>query len=590
MHPSSSSSVSVSVVVFGRAAAATASSSSKKKTKRSPTSSSFLAAAFLVLLLLGCENDNYYGTTSCAAFSSIRPLSYAIHHRHRRHHRRGRRQQATKNDDVADDETDGGASSSWLPLPHFPPSPNRAATAASSVGEEPRDVFLRKTTAKTTAAAAAVAAAGGTTAAAALAAPLQAATAAASSTTPNDYWASATKGGTTDNDQRDGRSSSSPASALGRRTTATNKATRSVVSAEKHPSIPVWPTWGGGSVVPVPLGAPLQDPFLLLAHHDHWFDPRDPLRGPFRAVGKALGLPYVDVEGFSMHPHRGFDILTYVLDGSDGFRHRDSLGKTQKTYRGGTAQFMRTGSGVLHEEFWETLPDRRTSIELFQLWINLPASHKFDAPSILYVGNDTDDPWVETPILDPATNAKVAGTVRHIGATLERAVAKLQSDGVVRPRPPVAIRHATIDPGGQWTVDDIPKDHSAVLYVRKGTATLPDNKKSNIDDGEDGVVLRAKQTATFAPDGDCIVIRNDDGGEGGAQSFLGLPLKQKQQPLDVLLLTGQPLREPVAQAGPIVMNTQSELSDAYQQLSDGTFLNRDYVLHCQEQQKQWGWS
>ena len=68
------------------------------------------------------------------------------------------------------------------------------------------------------------------------------------------------------------------------------------------------------------MGLPNADPFLLVAHHKHWFDPRDPLRGPFRAFGKATGLPYIDVEGFSMHPHRGFDILTYILDGSDGFR------------------------------------------------------------------------------------------------------------------------------------------------------------------------------------------------------------------------------------------------------------------------------
>ena len=89
------------------------------------------------------------------------------------------------------------------------------------------------------------------------------------------------------------------------------------------------------------MGLPNADPFLLVAHHKHWFDPRDPLRGPFRAFGKATGLPYIDVEGFSMHPHRGFDILTYILDGSDGFRHRDSLGG-EKTYRGGSAQWMRT--------------------------------------------------------------------------------------------------------------------------------------------------------------------------------------------------------------------------------------------------------
>ena len=84
----------------------------------------------------------------------------------------------------------------------------------------------------------------------------------------------------------------------------------------------------------------------------------------------------ISTQGFSMHPHRGFDILTYVLDGSDGFRHRDSLGGSlcgnqvtgdtidfhtggSKTYRGGSAQWMRTGAGAQHEEFWETYAAQR---------------------------------------------------------------------------------------------------------------------------------------------------------------------------------------------------------------------------------------
>ena len=101
---------------------------------------------------------------------------------------------------------------------------------------------------------------------------------------------------------------------------AQKTASRRAGDIQQWPRIPVWPSWAGGRVIP--MGLPNADPFLLVAHHKHWFDPRDPLRGPFRAFGKATGLPYIDVEGFSMHPHRGFDILTYILDGSDGFRHR----------------------------------------------------------------------------------------------------------------------------------------------------------------------------------------------------------------------------------------------------------------------------
>ena len=85
---------------------------------------------------------------------------------------------------------------------------------------------------------------------------------------------------------------------------------RTAAKTQSHLVIPVWPSWGGGRVVPVSL-AREADPFLLLAHHKHWFDPNDPLREPFKDVGKALGLPYVDVEGFKMHPHRGMDVRLF---------------------------------------------------------------------------------------------------------------------------------------------------------------------------------------------------------------------------------------------------------------------------------------
>ena len=126
------------------------------------------------------------------------------------------------------------------------------------------------------------------------------------------------------------------------RAVAADRKPRTALTVDEWLAIPVWPTWGGGRVIPMSFDPSLADPFLLLAHHKHSFSPGDPLRGPFKAVGGALGLPYVGDEGFAMHPHRGIDILTYVLDGSDGFRHRDSLGGAC-VYRGGAAQFMRSG-------------------------------------------------------------------------------------------------------------------------------------------------------------------------------------------------------------------------------------------------------
>jgi quercetin 2,3-dioxygenase len=374
---------------------------------------------------------------------------------------------------------------------------------------------------------------------------------------------------------------------------------RLVAAVNAHGSIPVWPTWGGGRVVPISFSTPspdvgsggtsLHDPFLLLAHHDHWFDPRDPLRKPFQAFGSTLGLPYIDVEGFKMHPHRGFDIWTYILDGSDGFQHRDSLGETTKLYRGGSAQWMRTGSGVMHEEFWETSDTRRTNIELFQLWVNLPASHKMDPPAIHYVGQNTPHPWLEQDILDPIQPSKVVGRVRNLGETLNQAISSggasrsstniegatsstesiSSATAIARSRPPVNIYHVKLDAGAQWTVP-VPPSHSVILYVRKGSVGL--SQSLPLGDGGDStnavttdgstVLVAAQETATFVPfSGNCIHFRTN-----------------KNMKFDGLLLTAEPLQESTITAGPIVMNSQREIQQAYQQLKDGTFLDRDLAL------------
>lgn len=261
-----------------------------------------------------------------------------------------------------------------------------------------------------------------------------------------------------------------------------------------------------------------------------------------------------------MHPHRGFDILTYVLDGSDGFQHRDSLNESTRIYRGGTAQWMRTGSGVLHEEYWETSPDRRTNIELFQLWINLPASHKMDEPVIEYIGESSDQPWIEE---EPTEGVRV----RNVGTTLDASLfgkdrsndgSTVQSSSGVRKRPPVSIQHVTLEPGTTWRAS-APPNHSATLYVREGTATLPISSSSQ--------QVKALETATFASDGDCVEIQN----------------ASRKSPLDILLLTGEPLCESRALGGPIVMNTEQELNDAYRQLRNGTFLNRNVALRDHEE-------
>jgi len=127
----------------------------------------------------------------------------------------------------------------------------------------------------------------------------------------------------------------------------------------------------GGRVIPMSIDE--VSPFLLLVHHRHSFAPFD----PFRVVTNAV-LP----EGFSAHPHSGFDTLTYCLEG--GLKHRDSEGLAM-SYGDGDAQWMRAGRGTIHEEMWDvdkapTKKERFQKIELFQIWLDLPPESKSVPP------------------------------------------------------------------------------------------------------------------------------------------------------------------------------------------------------------------
>ena len=322
---------------------------------------------------------------------------------------------------------------------------------------------------------------------------------------------------------------------------------RSVEAIREWSALPVWPAWPtptsptGGRVRPMSLAAVGGDPFLLLAHHRHSFSPGDPLRAPFKAVGGALGLPYVGDEGFALHPHRGIDIWTYILDGSDGFRHKDSFGG-DCIYRGGACQFMRSGKGAMHEEMWETRSDRPTQVELFQLWVNLPRRQKMSEPAIRYLGDDWRAPYSRETLHD--ARGMAVGTVR----TLDAAVLESAGEGegeVLHDRPPVALRHASLAPGASW-VAPVESGHTAIAYLRRGAVQVNAQVLGEVGPGS---------TCTFRGDGDAIWLANN----GNVAA-------------DVLLLTGAPLNEPIAMGGPIVMNSEEEVQQAYADLRAGTFL------------------
>jgi redox-sensitive bicupin YhaK (pirin superfamily) len=326
---------------------------------------------------------------------------------------------------------------------------------------------------------------------------------------------------------------------------------RRVQSIEKNARLPVWPAWNGVLIWAVnrllgdAAAAKLEDsitgrvcpnffeyretsPFIMLVHHCHSFAPWDPLRFLQRTF-----FP----EGFPAHAHRGFITVTYFLSG--GFVHRDSMGVRQTygaepRHQGKHTQWLTTGGGILHEEMYDLngnglLPERQ---ELYQLWLNLPASYKLESPSTLLLGGDNETPLVTaTDLQGRQTETLVlAGEYQGRGS-----VAPLQSD--------LAILHVRMQEGTTWTYS-LPKNYeNVILYLRQGSLTTED----------DTVSLPVHHTVQF--------------GSSGSELVLHAPTEAA----DFMILAGEPIREPCVAQGSMVMNTNEEINRAYQELGSGNF-------------------
>jgi len=265
-------------------------------------------------------------------------------------------------------------------------------------------------------------------------------------------------------------------------------------------------TEGAGFVVRRPFptaGIDQLDPFLML-------DEMGPVdNGP----GEAIGAPD--------HPHRGFETVTYVLDGA--MEHRDSTGAVG-VIRPGAVQWMTAGSGVVHSEM-PTAEMRRHGGRShgFQLWVNLRAADKMTPPR--YQGFEADE---FTRVTLPA-----GGTLRVLAGEVAGAT------GPVETTIPVTYAHLSLRAGE--SVDwDVAEGETALVYVFGGSA---------------------KVNGTAALDGQLVVLDHSAGHvqiavPGGSDA-------------EALLLAGQPLREPIARYGPFVMNTRDEIVQAFEDYQAG---------------------
>ena len=246
---------------------------------------------------------------------------------------------------------------------------------------------------------------------------------------------------------------------------------------------------------------------------------------PFIMMDKMgeVDYPPYEARGTDWHPHRGFETVTYVIDGT--FLHQDSHGGGGVISDGGT-QWMTAGGGILHIETPpESLVVAGGLFHGFQLWVNLPGRDKLIAPA--YQNLDAE-------LVTLLTTPDAGALIRVIAGELDG------HRGPGSTHTPILVAHATISAGARI---ELPWDRrfNALAYAMAGSGTA----------GPDRHPLSLGQLALYGA-GDTLILEASESG-----------------PLDVILLGGEPIREPVAHYGPFVMNTRAELQQAFDDFQSG---------------------
>jgi len=227
------------------------------------------------------------------------------------------------------------------------------------------------------------------------------------------------------------------------------------------------------------------------------------------------------IKGFPMHPHRGIETVTYLLEGR--VDHTDSLGNSD-TLRDGDLQWMTAGSGILHEE----MPRATKKLDGLQFWLNLPKDNKMAKPNYFPISPD----MVKEISISNGKIKLISGEYLGEKGVEPKYVKATMMDVVLN-------KDATHDM-------EIPIEQNALIYVLQGAAYIGE-KRTYVE----------KHSAVIFSDGDIVNIQAS---ELGAR---------------YILLAGKPLNEPIAWGGPIVMNTQEELSAAFAELRQGSFIKNN---------------
>ena len=266
---------------------------------------------------------------------------------------------------------------------------------------------------------------------------------------------------------------------------------------------------------------PQLDPFLLLDDF-HSNNPQD------------------YIQGFPWHPHRGIETITYVLHGE--VEHGDSMGN-KGIIGSGDVQWMTAGSGIIHQEM--PVGEKEGLLWGFQLWANLPASQKMMEPRYREIKKE------QIPQIDFQKGVSIkiiAGDVNQVKGPV--------TEIVIEPQ----FLDVSVDPKTGFNFP-VKKEHTVFVYVIEGKGYFDNDRDCEAFEFEGANYFDYGRDCLFGPE-NLIVF-----GEGNE-----LVIETTEQPVHFLLVSGKPLREPVAWRGPIVMNTDKELKIAFEEYQAGTFI------------------
>lgn len=284
---------------------------------------------------------------------------------------------------------------------------------------------------------------------------------------------------------------------------------------------------------------PVGDPFLFCAHHlDKYPEGNEEMLPAASLSGRNLGQDFTikdgwrmyhgeTIPGFPVHPHRGFETVTIVLEGF--VDHSDSHGQAGR-YGEGDVQWMTAGSGLQHSEMFPLIKqNEKNPLELFQVWINLPRKRKFAEPHFKMLWSENIPVYKSQDKNGKVTTANViAGKIE--GKT---APAPAPDSWAAEEKNEVLILTVKMEAGAEWTLRGAGKDIERSLYFYRGSSIFIDNKE-----------IKNYNAIKLKSDEDVIILNGDTDGY-------------------LLLLQGKPIKEPVVQYGPFVMNTEEEIRQAF---------------------------